>query len=92
MTQDTTVNMTFSSNLLFGKKSIAPKPVSTDEIIPLYERDDTAPNRAISLEFTMVFDEILDADRLSSALWRLIDRPGWKRLGARLRLNVRFLL
>jgi hypothetical protein len=92
MTQDTTVNMASISNLLFGKKPIAPERVSTDEIIPLYERDDTAPNRAISLEFTMVFDEVLDADKLSGALWRLIDRPGWRKLGARLRLNVRFLL
>jgi hypothetical protein len=40
----------------------------------------------------MVFDEVLDADKLSSALWTLIDRPGWKKLGARLRLNVHFLL
>jgi hypothetical protein len=39
----------------------------------------------------MIFDDVLDADKLSGALWKLLDRPGWKKLGARLRLNVTHL-
>lgn len=79
--------MAFVLNL-FGGKSVAPERVATDEIIPLYERDDTGPNRDISLEFTMVFGEVLDADKISGALWRLLEKPGWRKLGARLRMNV----
>jgi hypothetical protein len=80
--------MAFLFNL-FGSKPIGPERVPTDTVIPLSERDDTRTNRSISLEFTMVFDEVLDADQLSGALWKLLERPGWKKLGARLRLNVR---
>jgi hypothetical protein len=79
--------MAFLFNLL-SKKPVAPERVPTDTIIPLFDRDDTAPNRAISLEFTMVFGAVMDADKLSGALWKLLERPGWRKLGARLRLNV----
>jgi hypothetical protein len=52
-------NMAFVYNLLFGKQLVAQERVPTDEVIPLYQPDDIAPNRAISLEFTMVFDQVL---------------------------------
>jgi hypothetical protein len=80
--------MVFPFNL-FGSQPVAPERVSTDTVIPLSDRDDNRTNRSISLEFTMVFDEVLDAEKLSGALWRLFERPGWRKLGARLRLNVR---
>jgi hypothetical protein len=83
--------MVFPFNL-FGSKPVAPERVLTDTVIPLFDRDDTRTNRSISLEFTMVFDEVLDAEKLSGALWRLFERPGWRKLGARLRLNVRYTL
>jgi hypothetical protein len=79
--------MAFVRNL-FGSKPSAPETIPTDTIIPLFERDDSTANRAVALEFTMVFDDVLDADKLSGALWRLLEKPGWKKLGARLRLNV----
>jgi hypothetical protein len=78
---------TFISNL-FSKKTIAPERVPTDEVIQLCERDDIPSLRAIVLEYTMVFDDVLDAEQLSGALWKLLERPGWKKLGARLRTNV----
>jgi hypothetical protein len=74
---------------LLSKKPIAPERVATDEVIPLSSRDDTMPNRAVALEFTMVFDDVMDAEKLSGALWKLLERPGWRKLGARLRLTVR---
>ncbi|KAH7394252.1 hypothetical protein DE146DRAFT_126544 [Phaeosphaeria sp. MPI-PUGE-AT-0046c] len=72
---------------IFGSKAVAPERVPTDEVIPLFERDDTATNKGISLEFSMIFDEVLDADKLSGALWKLLEKPGWRKLGARLRYN-----
>jgi hypothetical protein len=80
--------MVFPFDLL-SKKPIAPERVPTDEVIPLFSRDDTAPNRAVALEFTMVFEDVMDAEQLSGALWKLLERPGWRKLGARLRLTVR---
>ena len=36
----------------------------------------------------MRFDDVLDSQKLVDALWKLLERPGWKKLGARLRLNT----
>lgn len=72
----------------FENKPVAPESIPTDEVIPLFDRDDTPANRGISLEFSMIFHEVLDADKLSGALWKLLEKPGWKKLGARLRVNV----
>jgi hypothetical protein len=69
-------------------RPIAPKHIPTDTIIPLHSRDETFQNRSISVEFTMRFDAAMDAQKLVDALWKLLDRPGWRKLGARLRLNT----
>jgi hypothetical protein len=76
----------------FSNKSVAPERVATDTVVPLFAHDDTQTNRSVSLELSMKFDEVLDADKLSGALWKLLQKPGWKKLGARLRLNVRAYL
>ncbi|KAL5121027.1 hypothetical protein ACEQ8H_000876 [Pleosporales sp. CAS-2024a] len=78
--------MVFLSSL-FGSKRTAPPRVPTDEVIPLFERDDFAVNRTVGMNFTMVFEDVLDADKLSGALWKLLERPGWRNVGSRLRLN-----
>lgn len=72
----------------FNKTSVAPERISTDEVIPLFDRDDTATNKGVSLEFSMIYDEVLDADKIYGALWTLLEKPGWRKVGARLRLNV----
>ena len=72
----------------FDKKPVAPERIATDEIIPLFDRDDTQTNRGISLEYSMIFYEVLDADKLSGTLWKLFEKPGWRKLGGRLRVNV----
>jgi hypothetical protein len=72
----------------FDKKPVAPERIPMDEVIPLFDHDDNPTNRGIALEFSMIFHEVLDADKLSGALWKLLEKPGWKKLGARLRVNV----
>jgi len=67
---------------------VAPPLVATDRIVPLSQEDDTQINRDLILNFMMRFDSVLDAEKLYSALERLLNRPDWKKLGARLRLNV----
>lgn len=73
--------------LLGFSKPVAPERVPTDTVITLYNYDDTYANRNVAFDFTMQFDEVLDADKLAEALWRLVEKPGWRKLGARLRLN-----
>ncbi|KAH7401364.1 hypothetical protein BKA66DRAFT_406177 [Pyrenochaeta sp. MPI-SDFR-AT-0127] len=70
-----------------SSKPTTPERIPTDTVIPLNRYDDSRANRNISIGFTMQFDSVLDAERLSSALWTLLERPGWRKLGARLRLN-----
>ncbi|KXH36172.1 ankyrin-2 ankyrin [Colletotrichum simmondsii] len=65
----------------------APATVATDTIIPMNPNDDTALNRGIVMGFMMRFDNVLDPERLHSSLTKLLGREGWRKLGARLRLN-----
>lgn len=41
------------------------------------------------VDFSMKFDDVLDVQKVVGALERLLAKPGWRKLGARLRLNVR---
>ena len=80
--------MSFLYSWLFGSKPKAPERVPTDTIIPVHTHDDNAVFRAVGMRFTMRFDDVLDVDKLVGALEKLLLKPGWKRLGARLRLDV----
>jgi hypothetical protein len=73
---------------LFKSKPVAPERVPTDIVIPLHELDDTKTHRALCVDFSLRFDNVLDVEKLVGALERLIEKPGWRKLGARLRLNV----
>ena len=73
----------------FKNKPVAPERVPTDIVIPLGQHDDQHPYRSLVLDFSMRFDDALDVDKLVNALEKLIEKPGWRKLGARLRLNVR---
>ncbi|KAI3397179.1 hypothetical protein diail_11153 [Diaporthe ilicicola] len=57
-----------------------------DEMFPLHAFDDTRENRKI-LSWTLRFDSVLDADQLHLSLVKLIDRPGWRKMGGRLTMN-----
>ncbi|KAK1673230.1 hypothetical protein BDP55DRAFT_556780 [Colletotrichum godetiae] len=73
---------------IFSKaKPVAPATVATDTIIPLNPNDDCALNRGIVMGFMMRFDDVLDPERLRSSLTKLLGHEGWRKLGARLRLN-----
>ena len=72
----------------FAARPVTPERVPTDTVIPLHRLDDMWIYRNIGVEYTMRFDEVLDADKPAGALWKLLERPGWRKLGARLRLNV----
>lgn len=66
---------------------VTPERVPTDTVIPLFRFDDTMPNRSLAFEYTMQFEDVLDAEKIATALRKLLEKPGWRKLGARLRQN-----
>ncbi|KAI1632585.1 hypothetical protein F4809DRAFT_656142 [Biscogniauxia mediterranea] len=75
-------------NLFFWKRRRpSPPKVPTDTVIPLHSFDDRPINRSIQLLFMMRFDDVLDPEKLRSSLEKLLEREGWRKLGARLRRN-----
>lgn len=65
-----------------------PLTISSDTVVPLHRFDDVLINRRVIVEFTMKFDDVLDPDKLRLSLEKLLSRRDWRKLGARLRLNV----
>jgi hypothetical protein len=75
---------------VFSSKPAKPARVSTDTIIPLHSKDDTKSIRPHIMDFTLCFDDVLDPEKLRSSLAKLMEIGDWRKLGARLRLNVIF--
>lgn len=76
-----------------GIFSSKPKPenpprVPTDEVVPVHHLDDQFHNKALLLDYTYRFDDVLDPLKLKHAFERLLELEGWRKLGGRLRLNV----
>ncbi|KAK1246811.1 hypothetical protein MKX08_000613 [Trichoderma sp. CBMAI-0020] len=67
----------------------APQRVPTDLVVPVGFFDDTIIFRTFVLYTLFVFDDVLDPERLRTSLERVVSRPGWNKLGARLRRNDR---
>ncbi|KAF7626330.1 hypothetical protein F9C07_2287016 [Aspergillus flavus] len=72
---------------LSKSKPSRPERVPTDTVVPLSFADDQPHARAICLHHTCRFDDVLDIEALRLSLERLLELDGWRRLGARLRLN-----
>lgn len=70
------------------RKPAAPSQVPTDTVIPGNYFDDNTVYRSILLNPMLKFDDVLDHEKLKISLERLLGRPDWRRLGARIRLNV----
>ena len=72
-----------------GPQPVPPPLVLGDQIVQLPEQDDTHINRSLILDFMLRFNSVLDPEKLESSLDTLLNQPGWRKIGARLRLNVR---
>lgn len=62
--------------------------VPTDTVLQVYYFDDTPLLRNSVQCLTLRFNDALDAEMLRGSLSRLLERPGWRKLGGRIRLNV----
>ena len=74
----------------FKRKPATPVRVASDDVISLHHFDDNPVLRNIVANFLLKFDDVLDPEKLRTALEKLLSREdGWRKLTARLRLNVR---
>ena len=75
---------------MFWQRQTAPARVPTDTVVGLKFLDDSLINRNFVMNPLYIFDAALDVDKLGVSLERLVDREGFRKLGARLRKNVRY--
>jgi hypothetical protein len=73
-----------------SQKGVSP-PMHDDDVYPVHSLDDTKTFRGILMTWTICFNDVLDADKLRVSLSRLLEVGDWRKIGGRLRLNVRML-
>jgi hypothetical protein len=74
--------------MLFGRKP-AMEPIPGDRVQPLHFFEDSLLVQGNNMAVSLVFDAVLDPEKLRESLEGLVKRDGWQRLGGRLRKNVR---
>ncbi|KAL7957995.1 putative LysR family regulatory protein [Trichoderma compactum] len=67
---------------LFSKKRAPPPTIPTDEVIPVRFVDELYQ---WSFDFTLFFEDVMDVEILRNSVDRLLQKDGWRQLGARLR-------
>ncbi|KAL3463678.1 hypothetical protein BJX64DRAFT_256708 [Aspergillus heterothallicus] len=72
---------------LFGRKP-AVETVPGDTVRPLHFFENSLLVQGNNMAVSLVFDAVLDPEKLRRALEGLVKRPGWQRLGGRLRRNA----
>jgi hypothetical protein len=77
--------------MLFGRKP-AVEPVPSDRVLPLHFFEDSQLVQGNNMAVSIVFDDVLDPEKLRQSLEGLVKREGWERLGGRLRKNVRIMI
>ncbi|KAF1977191.1 hypothetical protein BU23DRAFT_565325 [Bimuria novae-zelandiae CBS 107.79] len=73
---------------LFGwwkGRQVQPERVPTDTVIPFYFLDGNSIFTNIIMDLSLQFDQVLDVEKLVRALEQLLEKPGWRKLRARLR-------
>ncbi|KAK7192966.1 lysR family regulatory protein [Paraphaeosphaeria sporulosa] len=61
--------------------------VPTDTVIPLHYLDSSKMFTDIVMDLSLHFSYVLDSEKLVAALEQLLEKPGWRKLGARIRRN-----
>ncbi|KAL4952948.1 hypothetical protein BDW69DRAFT_184956 [Aspergillus filifer] len=72
---------------LFGRKP-APKAFPGDRILPLHFFENSLLVQGNNMAVSLVFNAVLDPNKLRDSLEGLVNREGWQRLGGRLRRNI----
>lgn len=74
--------------LPFGRQPTM-EPILGDRVVPLHFFEDSLLVQGNNMAVSLVFDAVLDPERLRESLEGLVKQEGWQRLGGRLRKNVR---
>lgn len=73
---------------IFGRKpTMAQAP--SDRVMPLHFFEKSPLLQYCNVAMSLVFDDVLDPEKLRQSLEGLVQRDGWQRLGGRLRKDVR---
>ncbi len=62
-----------------------------DRVVPLHFFENSLLVQGNNMAVSLVFDDVLDPEKLRSSLEGLIKREGWQRLGGRLKKDVCFV-
>lgn len=76
------------SKLFSRKPPTKVDQVGTDRMVPLHFFENRLLAQGNNMAVSLVFDDVLDPEKLRQSLGELIKREGWQRLGGRLRKNV----
>ncbi|KAM0254287.1 hypothetical protein ACHAQJ_006927 [Trichoderma viride] len=74
-------------DMFFGRKP-TPAYVPGDRVVPLHFFENSPLVQGNNMAVSLVFDDILDPEKLRQSLENLVKREGWQRLGGRLRKNA----
>lgn len=80
--------ISLTMNYFFGGRKPALETVPGDQVRPLHFFENNLLVQGNNMSGLAVFDEVLDPEVLREALENVVKRPGWERLGGRLRKNV----
>jgi hypothetical protein len=69
--------------------SMGPSMLESDEIFPVHFIDQAGIIRSSIINYTFRYNDVLDANKLHNSLNQLLHMGEWRKLGGRLRLNVR---
>ncbi|KAB5517537.1 hypothetical protein GE09DRAFT_1179227 [Coniochaeta sp. 2T2.1] len=72
---------------LFGSRARMAE-VPGDRILPLHFFENSPLVQGNNMAASLVFDDVLDPEKLRDSLEGLVNRDGWRRLGGRLRKNA----
>ncbi|KAG8160689.1 hypothetical protein KVR01_008953 [Diaporthe batatas] len=73
---------------LFGGRKPAAETIPGDRVRPLHFFENNLLVQGNNMSGLAVFDEVLDPEVLREALEGVVKRPGWERLGGRLKRNA----
>ena len=59
-----------------------------DHIVPYHFWDNNVAFRSLVFDVTLRFNDAIDMSLIHGALERLLNKPGWRKLGARTRMRV----
>jgi hypothetical protein len=62
----------------------------SDEIFPLHLMDQQHSIRELVMSYTFRYNDVLNPEMLHDSLVKLLGMGDWRKLGGRLRLNVRY--